>query len=255
MVKRLIVHAGFHKTGTTTVQNTLAAHRAALAPHLRVILRPDMIGLCEAARAYSRSRSAFDLGMVTYEAALLAEAWDDETVLLSSEDLSGHMPGRHEVTTYDAAPALVAAMTDTWHSALPGVQIAWCYYTRAAQPWLASCHTQHLRAARMTMSVQDYVTRFAASADLDGVVSKVRAAVRGASVHSHVLEDHSADPVAPVLALAGVPQDMRVTITPLPPANTSPNADKRAAMLELNRSDLPDSDWRAAQNALRRRGR
>jgi hypothetical protein len=32
---RVIVHAGYHKTGTTSLQDFLHRNRAALAPHLR----------------------------------------------------------------------------------------------------------------------------------------------------------------------------------------------------------------------------
>lgn len=139
MVQRLVVHAGFHKTGTTTIQNTLAAHADTLCDHVQIVLRADMDGLCEAARAYSVSRSELDLGLVRYEAARLAEEWTHDTVLLSSEDLSGQMPGRHDLVDYGAAPKLAAAMTETWHTAFPGLRIDWMYYTRAAAPWLASC--------------------------------------------------------------------------------------------------------------------
>ncbi len=52
-MRRIVIHAGFHKTGTTTVQQTLKAHATVLAPHLQVVLREDMEAVCEAARAYS----------------------------------------------------------------------------------------------------------------------------------------------------------------------------------------------------------
>ena len=251
MVRRLVVHAGFHKTGTTTIQNTLAAHADTLRDHAHIVLRNDMVGLCEAARAYSTSRSEFDLGLVRYEAALLAESWSADTVLISSEDLSGHMPGRHGLAAYNAAP-LAATMTEGWHAALPDVQVDWVYTTRAAAPWLASCHVQHLRAVRMTMDAQDYAAQFAGSADLDGVVNSIRGEVTGADVHILALEDHGGNLVAPLLALAHVPDPVQARVTPLPPANTSPSAARIKAMLDLNRSDIPDADWRAAQNALNR---
>ena len=63
---RIIIHAGFHKTGTTTVQKTLRANREDLRPHCRIILRPGMVALCEAARAYSVSRSQTDDSVEVY---------------------------------------------------------------------------------------------------------------------------------------------------------------------------------------------
>ena len=178
MALRLIVHAGFHKTGTTSIQKALDTHRAYIADNDAIILRADMMALCEAARAYSVSRSPLDLGIVQYEASVLAEAWPDAgAVLLSSEDLSGHMPGRRGLRTYVAAPSLARAMADTWQAACPGIDIAFVYTTRPAAPWLASCHMQHLRSTRMTLSQDGYAQAFGASADLDGVVVSTRAAL------------------------------------------------------------------------------
>ncbi|MEP3783484.1 MAG: hypothetical protein ABJM65_01510 [Ascidiaceihabitans sp.] len=253
MVQRLVVHAGFHKTGTTTLQNTLATHRDLLRPHAHVILRADMKGLCEAARAYSKTRTDFDLGLVAYEAALLAEGWDSDTVLMSSEDLSGHMPGRHDLTDYRAAIALAATMTDTWRATCPDIEITWVYTTRAAVPWLASCHVQHLRAARMTLDADAYADAFAGSAEHNDIAARVRDRVIDADVHTLALEAHRSNLLDPMLALGGLSENLRVQITPLPPANTSPSTDTIAEMLALNRSDLPQSKWRAAQNALNRR--
>lgn len=251
MVQRLVVHAGFHKTGTTTIQNTLAAHADTLCDHVQIVLRADMGGLCEAARAYSVSGSAFDLGLVRYEAAVLAEGWSADTLLLSSEDLSGHMPGRHGLTDYSAAIPLCAAMAEGWE----GADITWVYTTRSAAPWLASCHVQHLRAARMTLDRSEYAAAFVGSADLSGIIAQLRAHLGSSTVEAYALEDHRDNLIAPLLALLDLPEDLRAAITPVSPANMSPSADKIAALLDLNRSDIADDAWRAAQNDLNRRMR
>lgn len=255
MVQRLVVHAGFHKTGTTTIQTTLAAHRDTLRDHADVVLRADMNGLCEAARAYSISRTGFDLGLVRYEAALLAEDWNSDTVLISSEDLSGHMPGRHGLTDYAAAIPLATAMADAWRAAVPDARMSWVFTTRAAGPWLASCHVQHLRAARMVMDAQTYAATFASSANLNDIAAQVRSNLSDADVRTIALEAHRDNLLDPILDIVGLPDATRAMVKPMPPANTSPSAEKIAAMLDLNRSDIPDTDWRAAQNALHRRMR
>ncbi|MEM6373374.1 MAG: hypothetical protein AAF727_11425 [Pseudomonadota bacterium] len=250
MLRRLVVHAGFHKTGTSTLQKTLAAHRDLLSPHTGVVLRDDMRDLCEAARTFSVSRSEFNLGLVAYEAARLAEAWTQSTMILSSEDLSGHMPGRKGLTAYDATPALVARMNDTWRLACPHADVTWIYTTRAAAGWLRSCYAQHLRVMRMTLEAQEYEQRYAGSADLNGIIALVRQ--RGADVLTLPLETHGADLTAPVLASAGVPPEVAARVHPVPPANTAPGADGLAALLALNRSGLSGGDLRAAKSALRK---
>ena len=239
MVQRLIVHAGFHKTGTTTIQNTLAAHRDTLRPHAQIVLRNDMISLCETARGYSISGSEFDLALVGYEAAYLAESWHTDTIILSSEDLVGHMPGRHGLTEYSAAPSLAESMTQTWRDACPGIEITWIFTTRAADPWLASCHVQHLRAGKTTLTAAEYARVYRQSADLEQCVDLIRNAVAPADVEAMALETHQANLVEPLLSVAQVPLDVRARIKPRPTANTSPSTDEITAMLNRNRAQAP----------------
>ena len=44
----VVIHAGFHKTGTTSVQTALTENAERLAPHLRVLLKPDFKPLTDA---------------------------------------------------------------------------------------------------------------------------------------------------------------------------------------------------------------
>lgn len=250
---RLIVHAGFHKTGTTSAQKTLRKNRAALRPFTRIVLRAGMTPLCEAARAFSVSRSEWDLALVKYEAAQLAQTVPPgATALLSSEDLAGHMPGRRGLRRYDATPRLMAALHHAFASVHPGAQITLVFTTRADAPWLASCHAQHLRATRMTLTAREYARRFRASAALGEVVAQVAERVPDAQVVTAALEDCTGPlgPAAPLLDLAQVPRDVQQSLTALPPANTAPPAEMLRRLLALNRSDLGDADLKAAKRAL-----
>ncbi|MEO0402829.1 MAG: hypothetical protein AAF214_10680 [Pseudomonadota bacterium] len=255
MATRLVVHAGFHKTGTTTIQNTLAAHAGDLKAHLNLHLRPDVAGLCEAARAYSVSRSKLDLGLVAYEAAVLAEPWEHDTILLSSEDLSGHMPGRHGLTDYAAAAPIAKTMAQAWRAAHPDCVITFVYTTRAPEPWLASCYVQHLRATRIQLELAEYVETYASSARFSTVLDAVRGALPSAQVVEVPMESHAANLAAAVLDPCNLPASVLDRITAAPPANTAPNPDKIDQMLALNRSDMSDGDWRAARNKPHKQAR
>ncbi len=46
--QRVIIHAGFQKTGTTTVQRALSLNRPTLCDY-RIILKTDMPRMCQAA--------------------------------------------------------------------------------------------------------------------------------------------------------------------------------------------------------------
>ncbi|MCA0870746.1 hypothetical protein LCL97_07920 [Seohaeicola saemankumensis] len=253
---RILIHAGFHKTGTTTVQQALRHNRAALKPHLRFLLRPAMVAACDSARAWSARRDPLDLALFRYELAQLAESWDPtdpRPLLLSSEDLAGHMPGRHGLTTYDATPQLMQVLADTLTAARPEADLSFYFSTRGAANWLASCHAQHLAASRMTLSAADYATRYASSAGLDAVIDAVARAVAPHPVHRTPLEASRTRPLGPLdplIDLIGLPAEPRATLILPPPANTRPSPARLDALLQLNRGPLPDRALRAAKKSL-----
>ena len=255
-MRRIILHAGFHKTGTTSLQQTLRANRRRLLPEIRLVLRPGMVALCEAARAYSAQRDDLHLGLVKYEAALLAESLADDdasTILISSEDLAGFMPGRRGLRSYGAVPKLMQALVIAFEAALPNDELIFFFTTRAPDAWLHSCYTQHLKASRLPLDRDDYVGRFRGSANLRQVVDAVADALPRHKVMQTALEDHARRPLGPAEALldiAGMPDSRRTALKYLPRANTAPDDHIQAKLLELNRSSLSQVALRDAKRAL-----
>lgn len=255
-MRRVIIHAGFHKTGTTSLQQTLRANRATLRPDIRLVLRPGMTALCECARAYSRSREDYDLGLVKYEAAMLVERLAEEeatTIVISCEDLSGHMPGRHSLHGYGAAPHLMRALSVAFKAAAPNDELSFFFTTRSAAPWLRSCYAQHLRAARMVWDEADYVKRLKSSAEHDKILDLIRKEVTKHSVIEAALEDYADRPLGMAEALLDhleISKERRATFGTAAPRNTALPADMLAELLTLNRSDLDDVTLRKAKRKL-----
>jgi hypothetical protein len=255
-VRRVIIHAGFHKTGTTSLQQALRANRAALLPEIRLVLRPGMTALCESARAYSRSREDYDLGLVKYEAAMLIEALaeeDADTLILTSEDLAGHLPGRHGLHGYGATPDLMRALSVAFRAAAPDDDLTFFFTTRAPDPWLRSCYAQHLRASRMVWDEADYVKRMRTSAEHDKIVDLVRREVPGHAVIHAALEDHAdrplglADALLDHLEFDGV---RRASLVRTPLRNASLGPEISAQLLALNRTDMSPAALRRAKRDL-----
>ncbi len=252
---RIVLHAGFHKTGTTSIQHMLRRNGKKLARHFRVMTRRQAPGLCDAARAYSRGQDDADLALFAYEGAQVFETLDPadpRPLLFSSEDLSGHMPGRLGLTGYDAAPRLLARLEEVAQTCLPGADLRIFLTTRAPGPWLRSTYAQHVRALRFTESRADYLARMADHADLSHWVAAIDAATR-APVTAAALEDHAdtpLGPLAPLLAAADAPAKLYDRLTPLPPANPSFPDHVLDRMLALNRSDMAHDDWVAAKKQL-----
>ncbi|MCM2563104.1 hypothetical protein M8756_13270 [Lutimaribacter sp. EGI FJ00015] len=252
---RMVVHAGFHKTGTTSIQHMLRRNGRKIARYYRVLTRRQMLATCEAARAFSLGQSTADLGLFTFELAQLFETLDPadpRPVLISAEDLSGHMPGRFGLTGYDAAPRLMATLEEVAQACLPGLDLHLVFTTRAAAPWLRSTYAQHVRAIRFTEAHDTYLARMAEHADLSAWAARIDAAT-SAPVTIAPLETHGAGRLGPLTALldvAGAPAALRDRLTPLPPANPSFPDHVIAEMLALNRSDMDHDDWVAAKKQL-----
>ena len=252
---RVVVHAGFHKTGTTSIQHGLRRNGRKMARICRVLTRVQIEAVCEAARAASITDDPSAMALFTYELAQMAEALDPSDprpVLISAEDLSGHMPGRFELTGYGAAPRLMACIEAVLQEVRPGAALSFFFTTRAAAPWVRSCHAQHVRAIRFTEDRASYVARMLPHADLGAEVARVAAAV-AAPVHSVALEDWTAHRLGPLAALLDVldaPQRLRDSLTAVGPANPSFPDAVLERMLALNRSDLPRAEWVAAKKAL-----
>ncbi|MEH6645171.1 hypothetical protein [Sulfitobacter sp.] len=257
-MRRVIIHAGFHKTGTTSLQQTLRANRAALRPDIRLVLRPGMTALCDSARAYSRSREDYDLGMVKYEAALLIESLQAEqatTLIISSEDLSGHIPGRHGLHGYGAAPHLMRALSVAFKTTAPDDEVSFFFTTRAAEPWLRSCYAQHLRASRMVWDEADYLKRRKASAEHDRILDEIKREVPGHALIDARLEEHTDRRLGISEALLDylkLDEQRRSALVAAPAQTRNPKlpAALLADFLDLNRSDLGPQELKKAKRGL-----
>lgn len=256
---RVILHAGFHKTGTTTLQKALERNAKTLAPCLRLIPRAALQPAGRAARAYSIASDPLELALFQYELAQALEEGLDITgddprpLLMSCEDLAGQMPGRSGVESYGAAPVLMHATVETLRQLWPGLRTELYFSTRAAEAWLASLHAQHLRACRMELDANTFAARYRAAADLEAVVDRIAAAVAPVPVHRAALEQsrtRKLGPLDPLLDLCDLPTALRAALKPHPPANTSAPADCAAELLTLNRSNLDDRALRAAKQTL-----
>ena len=254
-MRRLLIHAGFHKTGTSSIQTALDTNRDVLAPALSIRLKSDILPLTEAARAWSRTRD--DVEWVLFLNAahqVLADLppEDPRPIVISSEDLSGHMPFRHDLVDYRAAPRLLAGLIQVAAQVQPDVQCAALFTTRAPRAWVDSCYAQHVRATRMTEDRETYAARALPHADLDAMVDRIAAAVAPVPVHRAALERLADAPLGPVSAIldwAGVPDALRRAMAPAKRANAAMPPQVLSDLLAANRSDAPSDRLKAEKKA------
>lgn len=253
MPRLVVIHAGFHKTGTSTVQQVLRANRPALRPWLRSLLKGQMQDLLHAARGYSSWRDPLTLEKFAERfRELLARHGDmpRRTLCLSAEELSGHLPGRGDLATYRAAPVLAAEAARVIAGLFPAAGIAFFYSTRAPETWLRSAYWEHVKSSSLTMGWDAYAETYAASADLDAAAEAV-AAAQPHAVHRARLEDSAAGPAGPagpLLDLCGVPAAAQAALILPPPLNRRRDD---AIVLELLAANRTYTDAEARQAAKR----
>ena len=257
---RIVLHVGFHKTGTTSLQIALAAHQPALSPfaHIETLRLPGkLMGATEAARAFSRDPQAFGLASVSQAMTVWVASLPDPKggrILVSSEDFAGHMPGRFGLTDYRAAvqtvPAAVAALRDRFS----GANIRVLATTRLAEPWLRSLHWQLSKHPELMLKQRRFCKDFASAADFGAVLEPLGAALAGqATLHRVALEGISARRLGPVEALydlADLPAALLASLEPLPARNVRVTDGLADQFVRLNRAKLPSEELRDAKSAM-----
>lgn len=253
---RIILHSGLHKTGTTSVQVALRAHAGVLAPLYQVQLNAGPLRIvAEAARLWSAQPRP--MAMRVYRRAL--RTWvqgldlaPGQGLILSCEDLSGHMPGARGVTRYEAAPRLAAELAHQLRARFPDHALCFVLGTRAPEGWLRSLHWQQAKHHHMVENAEAFAARLREAADFTALLAQIGAATH-APVIGAALERHGARPLGPVEAiydLADLPADLRAALPPVAAANRAPVADLAEAFVALNRQDMPPEARVAAKAAL-----
>ena len=249
------MHAGFHKTGTTTVQQTLARNAAILLPHIEIYLQENAIiaGLRRAVLEFSGNRCK-ETKAVIYEQACaffqLLDMKDTRPILISSESLAGHFPGNAGVSKYAPAPIAMEIIHQAWKETTGSDAGFEVYYSKRRHGWLKSCHWQRLKANRLKLSLEEYERRFQEAADLNAIILAFKDRLSTIKLHHHYLEDlqHPIDPILEIFSLSHLRNDLYLT----PKLNVSPSMEIRRKLLELNRSHLKGADYSKALSALLR---
>ena len=258
MTTKIVIHAGFHKTGTTSVQAMLRANAKHLSPHIRVFLKDDFQDLTVTARNFSIKPTEKTLRKVSKATAAFfstLDQTDPRPILMSSEDLSGHMPGRHGLECYDSSGLVMKAISDAAVKHFgPDVDLTFFFSTRGRASWLRSTWWQNLRSTRLTQDLAAYTAQFDTARYLDDILQEIAADVAPFKVVSEPLEQSSQKPLgplSPLLDLVAVKDLDHEKLQSLPPENVQPDAGIDRVFLALNQSALPDKDIQDAKRSIR----
>jgi hypothetical protein len=250
MPRRIILHTGFHKTGTTSITTTLRANRAALKTQVAMRLPPQMRELISATRGYSTWRDPLTLMKAENRFHNLLDALPSmprRTLIITSEELGGHLPGRGDLMDYSAMPVILYSFWTIAREKFPQAGIEIYLSTRNQADWLVSAYWQHVKSSSMTLDLQAFLEKFHGAGDLTYMVNEIASRVP-CPVHHCALEDSKhrlLGPVEPLLDLCEISQTVRDTLQAAPAENIRPDMATLLDLLDVNRT-VKDPEKRIA---------
>lgn len=258
---RVILHTGFHKTGTTTLQRFMIRNRDALAPYCVFWNRSELATSLQAARRYGWVPSAWRLFL--FRRAFRADIKklpNAETVVLSREAFSGGVPGfvprngKRVLGYTQTAPRLAQVMIEELQSHLgKDTDISFFYTLRDRDPWVASLYKHHLRTSRMTDSFETFSAALSDDISPAKTAEFLKSALAPYSVTTARLEEYQngTNGCAPALLnLLNVPVTVQASLKSVKPRNVSQPMDLNAEFLRLNGSNLSDAAVEAQKHRL-----
>lgn len=250
-MRKVLLHLGLHKTGTTAAQSFLFENRALIWPHHALVLpyRTRKSGLSEAATRYSLygtpgTLSDFNDQMRRFLKSLTFGR--KRGMVLSEENFSGLRPSRNLAVGYEAAPDLATCLVDLVRErfAREEVQITVYLSLRARDSWLRSLWAHDLQRTRLVQDFDNFCDRMAPVASPKAVAEEIRGRLPSVLVRHQWLEDLQTRPFGPGTPFADfldLPAAEAAKLVGPKRTNTGLPEAALLQMLEMNRSALDDA--------------
>lgn len=255
-MREILIHPGFHKTGTSSIQHYLWFNREVLAAHLSLLMLRHMKPVVKDCARFSRTRDPLELvDLVAHlDDAMVEAAPDpDRHLIVSCEGLAGHLPGWPGVPDYGALPTLVSYLVGYFQETAPEAQIRVVFTTRAAEDWLFSAYRHHLKSHRLTQDYVDFARAHEAASALKDAAYAVAEAIAPVPVQTIDMSEALQHPLGPGAALVStlpIPSGFLSATTPVGRGNQGPDETLWKQFLALNLGDLPDDEVQARKQAL-----
>ncbi|MCQ0969673.1 hypothetical protein MLD63_04425 [Paracoccus sp. TK19116] len=205
--RRICIHLGVQKTGSTSIQRHLALNEAALAD--RLVLRLPVEGgplrpLGRAAVAFSLSRDDASRAALAEAIAVVRENLPDGDlpVLLSHENLAGAMPGNGgETGLFPGLPDIIWMLEEGFS----GLTVDYVVYSRRMGQWKPSVWAQAVRTDGYKGTWEAFQAETATLPGWQNLIRRIQAVAPGRVTHLR-LEDEidPAHPGALLLAHLGL---------------------------------------------------
>lgn len=252
--RRLIIHCGVQKTGSTAFHHFVSRNHAALSDHLDIrtpkagSLTRNLGRLCALFSLKDRHRD--DLLAVIRQ--LRDELMQGEKpCLLSHENIPGAMMGRGGVVSLYPQIGPILSLLDAQFAPLVPEYV---FYTRQMDAWKPSVHNQAVKSDKYPRTRDAFLDETRDCGTWDDLQARICRTIDPARVHFLALEDEP-DPSRPgrqLLQLAGVPDAVLDRLDPVQGRrNESLNSGALEFMRQLNTLDLPRDARRMVAQLIR----
>ncbi len=248
---RIIVHAGFHKTGTSSLQDYIRQNRAALAPYVTAYVKEDFLAAGNRGRIYGLKPYPWRLRQFRRDFRAFAEKIDSAPVIfLTWEGFSGVMPGHRRlfgrrIQNYRRAaiPLARCIRSELRRQFGNRAEIEFLYTTRETDSWIRSVWGHLVRSIRLTEDADTFREGFQRLPDLPEEATAMARALKPSVVHNAKLEDIGATPQGPITALfdlLNLTAEQRADLPEGRRRNMGMSCEAEAEFLRLNRKEPDD---------------
>ncbi|MGV6802908.1 MAG: hypothetical protein ACWA49_01790 [Ruegeria sp.] len=250
-MRRILLHLGLHKTGTTAAQSFLYENRALIWPHHALVLPyvTRKAGLSEAATRHSLFGTVGTLTAFGNRFRAMLDSLDfgdRRGLILSEENFSGLRPSRNLAVGYAEAPDLAACVVDMLRNRLSGQELHITVYLSLRQrgSWLRSLWAHDLQRTRLVQDFDTFREKLEVVPSLQQAADALRERLPSVRVQTEWLEELRERPYGPGTPFAeflDLPHDKAVQLVGPTRANPGLPEATLAEMLELNRSGLDET--------------
>lgn len=258
-MRRVLLHLGLHKTGTTAAQSFLYDNRELIWPHFSLALpyRTRKSGLSQAAISHSIYGTVGTLSEFGARLRSFFDTLDFATrrgLIVSEENFAGLRPSRNIEQGYAATPELAACLVDAVRHRFAGQEVQITIYLSLRQrgSWLRSLWAHDLQRMRQVLDFETFRLRMDHLPSLQHTVDQIRDRLPTVTVTTGWLEDLQMQRFGtgtPFAEFLNLPRDKARLLVPPSKANTRLPEDVLQELLDLNRSRLDEAALIAQKTA------
>ncbi len=250
-MRRVLLHLGLHKTGTTAAQSFLYDNRELIWPHFALVLpyRTRKSGLSRAATnhsVYGTVGTLSEFGTQVRDFLDSIDFGDKRGLIVSEENFAGLRPSRNIENGYATAPELAACLVDAIRHRFSGQEVEITIYLSLRQRggWLRSLWAHDLERIRQVHDYEAFRSNMDHLPPLQDTVDQIRDRLPSVTVTAEWLEElqlRRYGPGTPFAEYLDLPRDKAKLLVQPTKVNSRLPEDVLVELLDLNRSRLDEA--------------